>query len=140
MERKFLTVKFGSQNKKIAVQEINFSNVVELVKDRFAVKSPDIKYFDEDVGDWVDLEKDSEEYITDLRILKLTVVETDKGAAAEEPAAPNIEPSDLPTLNSPSTSTLSRPSTPSSRASTPTSRPRTPNTNFSESSTSKSQE
>lgn len=49
--------------------------MVELNKGKFEVKSPDLKYLDADVDDWVDFEEDSYEYVGHLKVLKLKVAD-----------------------------------------------------------------
>lgn len=75
MDKKFLVVSFESQTKKIAVQEMSYDTVLNVVKDRFGITNHNIKYFDTDVDEWVDLERDSEEFLKDCKVLKVKVLQ-----------------------------------------------------------------
>ncbi|XP_071173906.1 sterile alpha motif domain-containing protein 3-like isoform X2 [Mytilus edulis] len=129
MENKFIVVNYGTQNKKIAVHDMSHDTLLKLIKERFQVQSPDIKYYDQDVDDWVDFDRDADECIATLKVLKLRVKETQLLNEDE-----NCQDSDMPpSPTQPSTpcrpgtpSINSRPQTPVSRPQTPVSRPQTP--------------
>jgi hypothetical protein len=130
MDKKFLVVKFGKQNKKIEVHQINVKAVTQVIKDRFDVDSPDIKYYDVDVDDWVDLEEGADVFIMDLRVLKLRVESSsdeDRLDTPETPVKVPGTPVKVPgtPVSRPETP-ISRPQTPNSRPQTPVSRPQTP--------------
>lgn len=150
MERKFLVVQYRQQNKKISVEHISVNNIREIVKDKFDLNSPVIKYFDKDVDDWVDLETDSEEFISDLKIVKIKVeneIEERHQSQETDPDLPRIESIEMrkDRTTEPAYRSISpirdqgeihvhvdRPTTPSnrpetsSRSTTPSSRPTTP--------------
>ena len=64
------------KQKKIAVHDTSHDTLLKLIKERFQVQSPDIKYYDQDVDDCVDFDRDANECIATLKVLKLRVKET----------------------------------------------------------------
>lgn len=73
MDKKFLVVSFGSQTKKIAVDEMAYDGIVNVIKERLGVTSPIMKYFDTDVNEYIDLELDSCDFVKDYKVLKVKV-------------------------------------------------------------------
>lgn len=133
VQKKFITVAYKNKNKKIAVQEISCASIYEIVKERFNVTEPDVKYYDNDVDDWVDLEIDSDECISNLKVLKVKVQDTTESCQANvksfgspaEITSPDSANTDA-TLIRRSRSPVSRPDTPVGRPESPVSRPETP--------------
>lgn len=129
MDKKFLVVSFESQTKKIAVQEMSYDTVLNVVKDRFGITNHNIKYFDTDVDEWVDLERDSEEFLKDCKVLKVKVLQS---FTEKENELHGVEYGDLPAVPSSSKGrSTQRPSSHTrsvspSRPNTPKSRPVTP--------------
>jgi hypothetical protein len=81
--------------------------VIQLIKERIGVDSSDIKYYDVDVDDWVDLKERAGKIITGLRVLKLRVESSNDEDRLETPEAP-VE---IPEMS------VTRPKTPISRPS-----------------------
>ena len=128
MEKKFIVVNYENQNKKIAVHEMTNENITNLINDRFKIQSPDIKYYDKDVDDWVDFGLEADAFIGDLSVLKLRVNKPDN----EKTDALDRLPSPL----QPNSPVSVRPQTPAGKAQTRIdipgtlssfSRPETPN-------------
>ncbi|XP_061192221.1 sterile alpha motif domain-containing protein 3-like isoform X2 [Saccostrea echinata] len=85
MERKFLVISCKNQNKKIGVENFDVNDIRKIVKDRFFIENPHITYFDNDVDDWVDLDPESNEYLRDLKVLKVKVHVVDEAPTVIEP-------------------------------------------------------
>lgn len=150
MDKTFLVVSFESQTKKIAVQEMSYDTVLNVVKDRFGITNHNIKYFDTDVDEWVDLERDSEEFLKDCKVLKVKVLQSftekenelhgaeygdlsavpssSKGRSTQRPSSHtrSASPSRPNTPKSRPVTPVSMSTSPESRHATPVSRPITP--------------
>lgn len=71
MERKYLLALYGNQNKKIAMEDLSVKSIRAALKQKYSIfnlQKANVKYYDNDVDDWVDLESDSE--IPDAKLLK----------------------------------------------------------------------
>ncbi|CAC5403618.1 unnamed protein product [Mytilus coruscus] len=129
MDNKFLVVSFESQTKKIAVEEMAYDGIVDVIKERLGVTSPIMKYFDNDVNEYIDLEFDSSDFVKDYKVLKVKVSQRfsereDTLNAAKnhdsQEAASSSQTRTIPGSLSPTRSgSPSRPSTPQSRPHTP---------------------
>ena len=148
MDRTFLFGICGTKSKKIPLQPtyVTVPKIREILKTKFEIRGTgtEIKYFDNDVEDWVDFESDSEESIENLKVIKVkisvkhlvsseaTLTENDHVTPA--PELPSITQVNVPS-NKRSTiiSSPTRPLTPASgsttarsRSTSPASRPVTP--------------
>lgn len=62
-----------------AKAEVTILKIREILRTKFEETIPsDIKYYDNDVEEWVDLESDSEECIQNLKVIKVTIFEKSK--------------------------------------------------------------
>lgn len=84
MERKFLFGVFGNKSKKISLDnaEVTIPKIWEILRTKFQFEETipaDIKYYDNDVEEWVDLESDSEECFQNLKVIIVKIFEKSKG-------------------------------------------------------------
>lgn len=142
-DRKFLFWICGTKGKKIPLQptDVTVPKIREILKTKFEIRDTgaEIKYFDNDVEDWVDFESDSEESIENLKVIKVKIsvkhlvsseaTLTENDHVTPDPELPSITHVNVPS-NKRSTiiSSPTRPLTPASgsRSTSPASRPVTP--------------
>lgn len=78
MDRKFLFGVFGNKSKKISLDNagVTIPKIREILRTKFEFEvtiPADIKYYNNDFEEWVDLESDSEECIQNLKVIKVNI-------------------------------------------------------------------
>lgn len=78
MDRKFLFGVFGKKSKKISLDNagVTIPKIREILRTKFEFEvtiPADIKYYNNDFEEWVDLESDSEECIQNLKVIKVNI-------------------------------------------------------------------